>query len=204
LSKHWFVPPERLSHPVSWALVRELCAIFLPAEFQFSVFKVKTPVKTFSENGIISNRRSKDGRYPSQTNRANRAKGRDAKPRAYAFMTKVEEGWPPGYRTATITKEKSMNALKMGLLLTALMVMTAISMTVSYAASSQTGKKAGTPGKSAMQTSPVETKVVEVKIGNAMLEEYQGGNPDNRTVTLRSEEIAQKTSPKFRGGKKHS
>ncbi len=90
-----------------------------------------------------------------------------------------------------------MNVQKTGRLLTALMGMATISMTAAQAAAPQVvAKPAPAPTKAA-------GPVVTVKLGEAMLEEYHGGNPASRTTILRGGDVAQKAKISD-SGKKHS
>ncbi len=90
-----------------------------------------------------------------------------------------------------------MNVQKTGRLLTALMGIAAISMTVAQAAGSQA------PAKPAPAPTKAAVPAVTVKLGDAMLEEYHGGNPASRTTILRGGDVAQKAKP-AESGKKHS
>jgi len=102
----------------------------------------------------------------------------------------------PGYRTATITKEKTMNVQRTGRLLTVLAGIAAMSMTAAHAAGATAPAKP-TPAKAALPM-----PAVVVKLGDAMLEEYHGGDPANRTTTLRGGDVAQKAKSAD-SGKKH-
>ena len=146
--------------------------------FEFLWFLVRLAVKNSSQNGIITSRRPKWGRYPSQPNRAKRLKRRDAKLRAYSYF-----GTVAGLPNCEITKEEMMNIQKTERLLTAMMGIAAMSMTAASVAGPQTAAK-----PALAKTVPA----VIIKLGDAMLEEYQGGNPASRTTVLRGGEVAQK------------
>lgn len=90
-----------------------------------------------------------------------------------------------------------MNIQKTGRLLTALMVVAAISMTAAQAACPQASAKPA-PAKAAVQM-----PTVSVKLGDAMLEEYHGGNPAKRMTILRGGDVAQKAK-NTESGKKPS
>jgi hypothetical protein len=90
-----------------------------------------------------------------------------------------------------------MNAQKTGRLLSVLAGMAAISMTAAHAA------EAPTPAKSVPTKAAALTPSVTVKLGDAMLEEYQGGDPARRTTILRGGDVAQKATSAD-SGKKHS
>ncbi len=90
-----------------------------------------------------------------------------------------------------------MNVQRTGRLLTVLAGIAAMSMTSAYAAG------ALPPAKLAPAKAAAATPAVVVKLGDAMLEEYHGGDPANRTTTLRGGDVAQKAKS-AEGGKKHS
>lgn len=90
-----------------------------------------------------------------------------------------------------------MNAQKTGRLLPVLAGLAAISMTAAHAAGAPVAAKPA-PTKVA-----VPVPLVTVKLGDAMLEEYHGGNPANRTTTLRGGDVTQKVKC-TESGKKHS
>lgn len=90
-----------------------------------------------------------------------------------------------------------MNAQKTGRLLTVLAGMAAISMTAAHAAG------APAPVKPAPAKVAAPMPAVTVKLGDAILEEYHGGNPANRTTTLRGGDVAQKAKSAD-SGKTHS
>jgi hypothetical protein len=90
-----------------------------------------------------------------------------------------------------------MNAQKTGRLLSVLAGMAAFSMSTAHAAG------APTPAKPAPAKVAAPAPAVTVKLGDAMLEEYRGGNPANRTTILRGGDVAQKVKG-TESGKKHS
>jgi len=90
-----------------------------------------------------------------------------------------------------------MNAQKTGRFLSVLAGMAAISMSTAHAAG------APTPAKPAPTKVAAPAPAVTVKLGDAMLEEYRGGNPANRTTILRGGDVAQKVKCS-ESGKKHS
>ena len=87
-----------------------------------------------------------------------------------------------------------MNTQKTARLLALLSGMAMISMTVAHAAQ---------PAKAATAKAAVLPPVVTVKLGEAMLEEYHGGDPARRTTILRGGDVAQKAKTEG-GGKKRS
>jgi hypothetical protein len=92
-----------------------------------------------------------------------------------------------------------MNVQKTGRLLIALTAMTTLGTITAHAAGSPSpAKPTPAPTKSAMPMS-----AVTVKLGDAMLEEYHGGNPADRTTILRGGDVAQKAKSAD-SGKKHS
>ena len=90
-----------------------------------------------------------------------------------------------------------MNVQKTGRLLMALTGVTAISLTAAHAAGTSL------PSKPAPLKAATLTPAVTVKLGNAMLEEYHGGDPARRTMTLRGGDVVQKAKSAD-SGKKHS
>ena len=80
-----------------------------------------------------------------------------------------------------------MNARKTGRLITALAGMAAVSMTAAFAGTDQA------PAKAAPTKAAASSPSVIVKLGEAMLEEYHGGDPARRTTILRGGDVAQKT-----------
>lgn len=88
-----------------------------------------------------------------------------------------------------------MNVQKTACLLAAIGTMLSLGMATTQAAV----MKAAT--KSASMAAPAP--VVVVKLGEALLEEYYGGNPDQRTTTVRGHETAQNAKPADTS-KKHS
>ena len=90
-----------------------------------------------------------------------------------------------------------MNAQKTGRLLSILAGMAAISMTAAHAAG------ASAPAKPAPVKAAAPMPAVTVKLGDAILEEYRGGDPASRTTTLRGGDVAQKAKSADRD-KKHS
>ncbi len=90
-----------------------------------------------------------------------------------------------------------MNVQKTGRLLTALMGMAMVSMTAAHAAGTPA------PAKPAPVKVTAPTPGVTVKLGDAMLEEYHGGDPTRRTTTVRGGDVAQKVKAAD-GGKKRS
>ena len=93
-----------------------------------------------------------------------------------------------------------MNVQKTGRLLLILALIAVFGMTAAHAAAPQTTVKAA---PAPAPTKAAAAPVVTVKLGDAMLEEYHGGNPANRTTTLRGGDVAQKAKS-AEGGKKHS
>jgi hypothetical protein len=104
-------------------------------------------------------------------------------------------GTVAGLPNCEITKEETMNVQKTARLLMTLMGIATMSVTTASAAGIQTAAKPA-PSKLAVPA-------VIVKLGDAMLEEYQGGNPASRTTVLRRGEVAQKAKSAD-SGKKHS
>ncbi len=90
-----------------------------------------------------------------------------------------------------------MNTQKTGRLLSVLAGMAAISMTAAHAAGTSV------PSKPIPVKAATPTPSVTVKLGDAMLEEYHGGDPARRTTTLRGGDVAQKAK-NADSGKKHS
>ena len=83
-----------------------------------------------------------------------------------------------------------MNVQKTARLLAAIGAIVSLSGTIVHAADSKVTAKASAP-------------IVIVKIGDALLEEYHGGNPEQRTTVIRGAEAAQAIKTK-ESGKKHS
>jgi len=90
-----------------------------------------------------------------------------------------------------------MNAQKTGRLLSVLAGIVVAGTTAAHAAG------APTPAKPAPAKVAAPVPAVTVKLGDAMLEEYHGGNPGNRTTILRGGDVAQKVKC-TESGKKHS
>ena len=87
-----------------------------------------------------------------------------------------------------------MNTQKKARLLALLSGIAMISMTAAHAAP---------PTKAATPKAAVMPLAVTVKLGEAMLEEYNGGDPARRTTILRGGDVAQKAKTGD-GGKKRS
>jgi len=90
-----------------------------------------------------------------------------------------------------------MNLCKARLLLTVLAGTILFGTTAAHAA------KAALPAKPAPAKAAVPVSPVTVKLGSAMLEEYHGGDPANRTTVLRDGDVAQNVKS-VGSGKKHS
>ncbi len=93
-----------------------------------------------------------------------------------------------------------MDARKTALLLAALIMAAAISLKPSEAAGARPNSK---PTAITVKTSAPAPAVI-VKIGDAMLEEYRGGDPSRRTVILRQDDSARNLSGKAGRNKQHS
>jgi len=89
-----------------------------------------------------------------------------------------------------------MNLCKARLLLTVLAGTILFGTTAAHAA------KAALPTKPAPAKAAVPVSPVTVKLGSAMLEEYHGGDPANRTTVLRDGDVAQNVKS-VGSGKKH-
>ena len=87
-----------------------------------------------------------------------------------------------------------MNTQKKARLLALLSGMAMISMTAAHAAP---------PTKATAPKAAVMPLAVTVKLGEAMLEEYHGGDPARRTTILRGGDVARKAKTSD-GGKKRS
>ncbi len=87
-----------------------------------------------------------------------------------------------------------MNTQKTARLLALLSGMAMIGMTAAHAAQ---------PAKAVSAKAAVMPLAVTVKLGEAMLEEYHGGDPARRTTILRGGDVAQKAKTEG-GGKKRS
>ncbi len=90
-----------------------------------------------------------------------------------------------------------MNTQKTARLFALLSGMMTLSMTAAHAAT------VPAPAKAAPAKAAVSPQAVTVKIGEAMLEEYHGGDPSKRTTILRGGDVAQKAKTGD-GGKKRS
>lgn len=89
-----------------------------------------------------------------------------------------------------------MNTQKTGRLFSVLAGMAAISMTAAHAAG------ASAPAKPAPAKAAVSAPAVTVKVGEAMLEEYHGGDPASRTTIVRGGDVAQKAQSADSGKKR--
>ena len=87
-----------------------------------------------------------------------------------------------------------MNTQKTARLLTLLSGMAMLTMSAAHAAE---------PAKAANPKAAMTPPAVTVKLGEAMVEEYHGGDPARRTTILRGGDVAQKTKTGD-GGKKRS
>ena len=90
-----------------------------------------------------------------------------------------------------------MNTQKTARLFALLSGMAMISMTAAHAAT------VSAPVRAAAAKAAVTPPAVTVKLGEAMLEEYHGGDPGKRTTILRGGDVAQKVKTGD-GGKKRS
>ena len=90
-----------------------------------------------------------------------------------------------------------MNVCKARLLLTVL-AGASLSGTIAAQAAGPTA-----PAKPALKKAATPASPVTVKLGSAMLEEYHGGDPANRTTTLRDGDVAQNVKC-VGSSKKHS
>ena len=88
-----------------------------------------------------------------------------------------------------------MNLKKTARLLVSFGAVVSISLAAAHAA-------AGTQVPVKATLVKVSVKAVTIKLGDALLEEYQGGNPDNRTTTVRGEETARIVKPVSNGKKR--
>lgn len=93
-----------------------------------------------------------------------------------------------------------MDARKTALILAAWTLTAALSMKPSEAAGARPVSKSAI----APVNMPTPAPDVIVKLGDAMLEEYHGGDPSRRTVILRQEDSALKVSGPTTRDKKHS
>lgn len=92
-----------------------------------------------------------------------------------------------------------MDAQRTTLLLAVLTLTAAISLKPSEAAGARPDSK---PAAITVKT-PASAPPVIVKIGDAMLEEYHGGDPSRRTVILRRDDSAKKFSGQSPPNKQH-
>jgi hypothetical protein len=104
-------------------------------------------------------------------------------------------GTVAGLPNCEITKEETMNVQKTGHLLTTLMGIAAMSVTAASATGLQLAAKPA--------SDKLAVPAVIIKLGDAMLEEYQSGIPASRTTVLRRGEVVQKAKSAD-SGQKHS
>lgn len=89
-----------------------------------------------------------------------------------------------------------MSVRKSGLLATVLGVLTAVSVMAAQASTPLA------PAKPAAAPAKVAAPAVTIKLGDAILEEYHGGNPADRTTILRDGDVAQKVKTADSGKKR--